>query len=253
MCGLGFQSNVGQLNCNPCPAGYTCPSTSDPSLNIPCSLGSYSAEGDINCNACMTGNYCPNTTLAEEFSCPKGSYSKAAAVSCSPCPLGWKCPFTDGHGNAECVLVSFHNFMAILLLVRAIISPTVGNIFSWKLFRVYSLSIWFILSEPSLSSTSLSPWNLFYRRESCKLLMLISIRNLMSLVSFRLVYLVLLATHVLMFLMLPQWIQCVRVAHTVWQAGPSALPVLQDMPVHPYLGKELSLVPWVHIHWICQL
>jgi hypothetical protein len=109
MCGLGFQSSMGQLSCSPCPAGFTCPSTSDPSLNIPCSPGFYSAEGDVNCNACMAGNYCPNTTMAEEFSCPKGTYSKAAAVSCSPCPLGWKCPFTDGHGNTECALVSFQN------------------------------------------------------------------------------------------------------------------------------------------------
>ena len=107
MCGLGFQSSMGQLNCSPCPTGYACPSTSDPSLNIPCSPGFYSASGDVNCNACTAGNYCPNTTVAQEFSCPKGTYSKAAAVSCSPCPLGWKCPFTDGHGNIECALVSF--------------------------------------------------------------------------------------------------------------------------------------------------
>lgn len=69
----------------------------------------------------------------------------------------------------------------------------------------------------------------------------------------RLAHLVLLAIHVLMCLMPLQLIQCVRGGHTVSQAGLSVLPVLLDMPVRPYLGKELSLVPWVHIHWICQL
>ena len=109
MCQLGFQSIIGQLNCSPCPMGYTCPSISDPSLNTPCSPGYYSADGDVNCNACMAGSYCPNTTLAEEFPCSRGTYSKPAAASCSPCPLGWKCPYTDGHGNTKCTPVGFTN------------------------------------------------------------------------------------------------------------------------------------------------
>ena len=63
--------------------------------------------------------------------------------------------------------------MAILLIVKSIISSPLGNIFSWEFFRVYCLSVWFILSKPSYSSTSLSSWKLLCRREYRKLLMLI--------------------------------------------------------------------------------
>lgn len=108
ICLLGFQSSVGQQNCSPCPAGYACPSSSDPILNLPCQPGYYSIDGDANCNPCPAGSYCPSTVLAQVSPCSDGTYSKTAATSCSPCPAGWKCPFTDGHGNAECVLVSIY-------------------------------------------------------------------------------------------------------------------------------------------------
>ena len=128
MCSIGFQSSAGQSKCSVCPAGYRCPSISDPTMNIPCSSGYYSSDGDVNCNSCLAGNYCPNTILAHGFSCSNGTYSKSAATSCSPCPLGWKCPFADGHGNTKCTLVSPHLFILAL-------SPytfEIGDVFIWK-------------------------------------------------------------------------------------------------------------------------
>lgn len=106
MCLIGYQSLSGQIECSPCPAGYQCPSISDPTQNIPCSPGYYSTDGDVNCNPCLAGNFCPNAKIPEGFSCLEGTYSGSAATSCSACPLGWKCPFSDGHGNTECALVS---------------------------------------------------------------------------------------------------------------------------------------------------
>lgn len=105
LCSLGYQSDIGQVQCSPCPAGYRCPSSSDPSLNAPCSPGYYSIEGDANCNPCQAGSYCPNATIGQGFPCSRGTYSEGSAVFCSPCPLGWKCPFLDGHGNTECPMV----------------------------------------------------------------------------------------------------------------------------------------------------
>ena len=143
--------------CSPCPAGYSCPSISDPSLNKPCSPGYYSTDGDSNCNPCSAGQYCPNTTMAQGISCSPGTYSKSAATSCSPCPLGWKCPFADGHGNTECTTVSTHNNA---LPSQPLHYKTVGNIFIWKLLRVFYMSGRFLLSNLCYCSSPMFPWNI---------------------------------------------------------------------------------------------
>lgn len=105
-CPLGYQSSGAALACSPCPPGFACPSSSNPSLNIPCFPGYFSIEGDPFCLSCPAGSACPNTSLADVVACPEGTFSEGASIECSPCPAGWQCPYTDGHGNTPCVLVS---------------------------------------------------------------------------------------------------------------------------------------------------
>ena len=57
----GEQSWAEQTNCTQCPAGYACPSQTDPGQNTPCPEGSYSMEGVATCTTCPAGKQCPST------------------------------------------------------------------------------------------------------------------------------------------------------------------------------------------------
>lgn len=115
-CLPGFQSVAGSTECSPCPAGFGCPLTSDPSLNFACVPGSFSSEGVSVCSSCPAGSACPNTSAS--VLCESGSFSLDGYTECEPCPAGWACPYTTGHGNAPCTRVSLLQTSIMLYMYR---------------------------------------------------------------------------------------------------------------------------------------
>ena len=117
-CVGGYTDVIGQGSCTPCPAGYTCTTTSktlcQPKLvllsfycppgvgaAVNCPLGTYntldatSSMGD--CVSCIPGYYCPvSSTLPKMIPCQAGYYCAAGGASVAtgdaPCPAGFYCP-----------------------------------------------------------------------------------------------------------------------------------------------------------------
>ena len=67
-CNSGEYSNAKATSCTICPAGYSCPTKSDPP--IACASGEYSSKGQITCDVCPSGSKC--TATGGITTCPPG-------------------------------------------------------------------------------------------------------------------------------------------------------------------------------------
>jgi hypothetical protein len=73
----GMYAPLGSDTYWPCPGGYEC-STGIP---IICPMGQYSTEGELDCNACLQGYTCPAGSSIKTPPgglCPKGSYCETS-------------------------------------------------------------------------------------------------------------------------------------------------------------------------------
>ena len=77
------------FSCTPCPAGYSCSSTTS-NVMTPCPSGHYSSSGDGVCSGCQSGYYCPTPTSGQRV-CPPGTYSGILQSNCTTCPAGYQC------------------------------------------------------------------------------------------------------------------------------------------------------------------
>ena len=126
LCIPGYQSSEGSTECSPCPAGFGCPLSSDPTLNFACTSGLYSPEGERVCLSCPAGSACPNTSVS--VVCEAGTFSLEGYTVCEPCPAGWACSYTDGHGNAPCTLVSVYTlYCTVCLYIYAVYKLSISH------------------------------------------------------------------------------------------------------------------------------
>ena len=74
---------VGAAECDPCPAGFYCASSTSNASHYPCPQGSYCPSG---------------TRYGTEFRCPAGTMSTVPGLvsedECAPCPAGFYCAGT---------------------------------------------------------------------------------------------------------------------------------------------------------------
>lgn len=134
-----FASTTGlqaENNCQPCSAGYYCPSAGQDEATalcgegFYCSIGATVAEpGNPEGNSCPQGHYCPEgspapipcddgffqdqTQQASCKQCPAGSYCVAGSTSPEACPEGLYCPNATGIVIPKCPSGSYSNQLGL--------------------------------------------------------------------------------------------------------------------------------------------
>eukprot|EP01029_Cantina_marsupialis_P004430 TRINITY_DN14448_c0_g1_i4.p1 TRINITY_DN14448_c0_g1~~TRINITY_DN14448_c0_g1_i4.p1 ORF type:complete len:2721 (+),score=1122.55 TRINITY_DN14448_c0_g1_i4:133-8163(+) len=79
--------------CEPCTAGFYCPSVGTSVATLPCTDGFYCPGGQsVPVDKCPAGHFC-NDGSSDPEPCPAGSYANVAQLpSCINCPAGFYCP-----------------------------------------------------------------------------------------------------------------------------------------------------------------
>ena len=95
----GTYSLIGQINCLECPAGSSCTESTAP---VACPAGSFSVQGLMECVACPPGHICPFPGIAEYTPCPLGTYVNADSTQCIDCAAGRYCPDPRVSTGREC-------------------------------------------------------------------------------------------------------------------------------------------------------
>ena len=85
------------MTSQPCPAGYYCPSSSDPASPqqpVECPAGYYykCPAGSCTSSKCQCGHYCPSKSSDETESQPAYRSPFDGATTPTPCPRGCQCP-----------------------------------------------------------------------------------------------------------------------------------------------------------------
>mmetsp|Transcript_62220 Transcript_62220/g.85948 ORF Transcript_62220/g.85948 Transcript_62220/m.85948 type:complete len:436 (+) Transcript_62220:1063-2370(+) len=104
-CDEGKMTDQSHQTCVDCPAGYACPGRQF-ELIVPCSPGQYSVAGTEYCSTAKAGYYAATTDVAQ-VECSDGYWSEGGTTYCNKCMPGWECADKTGRHNQVCFAGQF--------------------------------------------------------------------------------------------------------------------------------------------------